>query len=183
MGMSSSIMVNGLYVNVDPTGEIARKAYWEELARQINESVNKVLSYYAAADEENRSYQNPYNHLLDKYNSNVYRLFGSPYFRFDMSENERNMAYNQERAILEGRGFYNMSDLYVWASSGGVPDRQKQFDDAVDAALAKRREEMLKEVGGESTAEDYQRKVKEEFEARFMNISQCEEMGTISLRA
>lgn len=41
------------------------------------------------------------------------------------------MAFDQELAMLEGRGIANLSDPYAWASFGGVPDREKQLEDAV----------------------------------------------------
>ncbi len=179
----NSIMVNGLYVNIDPTSEVARKAYFEERARQIEESTCKVQSYYAKEHEETMSFDNPFNHLLEKYNSKVYKLFKSPYFRSDMTEAERKMAFEQECAMLEGRGFYDLNDPYAWASSGGVPDRQKQLDDAVQAALDKRRKERLEEVGGESTYEDYFSKSMTEFTARYSNIDQSEKMGQINFQA
>lgn len=179
----NSIMVNGLYVNVDPTGEIARKAFLEETMRQINESICKVQSYYAKANEENMSFDNSYNHLLEKYNSNYNKLFKSPYFRSDMTEAERQMAYRQEYAMLSGKGFANLSDPYAWASSGGVPDRDKQIDDAVQAALDQRREELLKEVSGESTKEEYMSKYLEKFAQRYTSIEQSEKMGELNLQA
>lgn len=179
----NTIMVNGLYRNVDPTGEIASKAYFEELARQINESICKIQTYYAKAHEENMSFENPYNHILEKYNSNVYKLFKSPYFRSDMTEAERKMAFDQEMCQLRGEGFANLSDSYAWASSGGVPARDKQLEDAVQAAFDKRREEMLKEVGGESTYEEYSSKILERFTARYTNLQETEKMGEINLRA
>lgn len=37
--------------------------------------------------------------------------------------------------MLNGKGFVNLSDSYAWASSGGVPDREKQLEDAVQAAI------------------------------------------------
>lgn len=179
----NSIMINGLYTNVDPTGEIAHKAYIEELFRQINESISKVQSYYAKAHKENMSYDDPYNHIVEKYNSYDHELFKSPYFRSDMSEAERKMAFDQECAMLRGQGFANLSDPYAWASSGGVPDRDKQLKDAVQAALDKRREEMLKEIGGESTYAECERKIMEKVQARYTNMQESDKMGEINLKA
>lgn len=149
----NAIMVNGLSVNVDPTGEIAWKAFWKEKSRQLNEAACKVQSYYAEAHKENRT------------------------------EAERQMAFEQEKAILNGKGFVNLSDSYAWASSGGVPDREKQLEDAVQAALAKRRREMLEEVGGESTYEEYFDKIMEKFTAYHIDIEQSEKMGQIDFQA
>lgn len=176
------IMIKGLYQNVDPTGEIRRKAYLEELMRQINESISKVQSYYAKEMDDNKSFDNPYNHMLEKYNSHCYKLFGSPYFRSDLSEEERDMAFEQERAILEGRGFYNLSDPYVWAAYGGVPDREQQLNDAIQAALDQRKKELLEEYGGETTAEEYQDQMKKEFQARCSNRSQAKCMGEVKFK-
>ena len=178
----NSIMRDGLYVNVDPKGEIARKAWLEEFARQINESISKVKNYYAEAHKETMSHDDPYNHLLAKYNSKFNELFPSPYFRSDMSEEERDMAFHQELAMLNGNGVYNLSDPYAWASSGGVPDREKQLDDAVQAALDKRREEMLEEYGGETTREDHLKKTFADFMDRY-DPAKAVKMGELNLKA
>lgn len=179
----NAIMINGLAVNVDPTGEIANKAFWAEKSRQINESICKVQSYYAEAHKETMSFENPYNHLLAKYNSNMYKLFKSPYFRSDMTEAERKMAFDQELAMLEGRGVANLSDPYAWASSGGVPDREKQLEDAVQSALDKKREEMLQEVGGESTYEEYFQKTVDNFMSHYTTMQPADKMDEMNLQA
>lgn len=150
----NAIMVNGLAINVDPTGEIANKAFWAEKSRQINESISKVQNYYAEA----------YN------------------FRSDMTEAERKMAFEQELAMHAGRGFTNLSDSYAWAASGGVPDREKQLEDAVQSALDKRRKEMLKEVGSESTYEEYLKKTMDDYMSRYTKIQPSDQMGEMNLQ-
>lgn len=161
----NAIMVNGLAVNIDPAGEIANKAFWAEKSRQINESICKVQSYYAEAHKETLDFEN-----------------NSPYFRSDMTEAERKMAFEQKLAMHAGKGFANLSDPYAWAASGGVPDREKQLEDAVQSALDKRKKEMLKEVGGESTYEEYLKKTMDDFMAHYTKIQPSDKMGELNLQ-
>lgn len=58
------------------------------------------------------------NYLALKYTKLGFEL-GSPYYRSDMSEAERQMALRQERALLLG-GRVTLGDPYALQSSGGM---------------------------------------------------------------
>lgn len=103
---------------VDPDGSIYAKAYAESIVMQYQEAEKNIMEYYSGAHKENLSFDNPYNHIYAKYISND--LFPeSRYFRSDMSEQERKMAFYQERAMLWG-SHVNLNDPYALASYGGV---------------------------------------------------------------
>lgn len=103
---------------VDPDGSIYAKAYAESIVMQYQEAEKNIMEYYSGAHKENLSFDNPYNHIYAKYISND--LFPeSQYFRSDMSEQERKMAFYQERAMLWG-SHVNLNDPYALASYGGV---------------------------------------------------------------
>lgn len=81
---------------VDPDGSIYSAAY-----------VGAIVSQY----------QN--NLVPEKYNAPAPDFFGSSFFRSDMSDAERDMAFEQEKAMLLG-GNARLNDPYALASSGGA---------------------------------------------------------------
>lgn len=104
---------------VDPDGKIYAAAYVEGLVTQYKEAEMAIREYYGDAHRENLTFDVPSNHISEKYlweNSN--------YFKKDMSEAERLMAFHQERALLFG-GSLALNDPYALAAKGGVP----KFDD------------------------------------------------------
>ena len=68
---------------------------------------------------------------------------GSPYYRADMSEEERKMALHQERALLSG-GRVTIGDPYALASSGGMINI-KEADQIAYQAARDRIEELINE--------------------------------------
>ena len=122
---------------VDPDGSVYAKAYVSSLAGQLSQTRQTVESYYQEGHKENLRFQNPYNHLVEKY-----QYSASPYFRGDMSEAQRAMAFRQERALLWG-GSVVLNDPWALAASGGVPSGEtveaaarKAARDAIDALVA-----------------------------------------------
>lgn len=99
---------------VDPDGSLYAKAYMDSLAQQHDQARQTVEAYYAEEHQENLRFSNPHNHLVEKY-----KFSGSPYFRKDMSEAQRKMAFRQEEALLWG-GRVALNDPWAMAASGGV---------------------------------------------------------------
>lgn len=108
---------------VDPDHSIYAKSYMESLARQYDETRQTVEAYYQEGHQENLRFSNPYNHLVEKY-----KFSGSPYFKGDWSQAQRDMAFRQEEALLQG-GRVALNDPWALAASGGVPNGE-----AVDKA-------------------------------------------------
>lgn len=99
---------------MDPDGKIYGAAYVESILRQYQCAENTIKAYYANAHQENLGFENPYNHIVNKY-----MLPDSPYFRHDMSKAEREMAFRQERDLL-WKGQVALGDPYALAASGGM---------------------------------------------------------------
>ena len=68
---------------------------------------------------------------------------GSPYYRADMSEAEREMALRQEKALLLG-GRVTLGDPYALASSGGTLNI-KDIDQIAHQAAHDRIDELINE--------------------------------------
>ena len=103
---------------------------------------NTIREYYAAAHEENLTYDSPSTHIWDKYKNPE-----SPDFRTDLSEDERAWAYDQELDLLSGGKHLQMSNPYAFASAGGAPTLasaamqanqacRKQIDQSIQDILA-----------------------------------------------
>ncbi|MBP3457611.1 MAG: hypothetical protein J6K58_00185 [Lachnospiraceae bacterium] len=139
-----SSMSNRLTVTFDPKGEIENSIYWEEYARQLNEMIDTIKDYYAKEHEKNLNCKelSPYNYIVAKY-----KFPDSPYYRFDMSMEEREMAFRQERALLWGSGL-NLNDPYALAATGGVRDIDKLARQATEERLKQLAHEFAK--GGEN---------------------------------
>lgn len=108
---------------VDPDHSIYAKSYMESLVCQYDKTRQAVEAYYQEGHQENLRFSNPYNHLVEKY-----KFSGSPYFKGDWSQAQRDMAFRQEEALLRG-GRVVLNDPWALAASGGVPDGE-----AVDKA-------------------------------------------------
>jgi len=79
----------------------ARNEYKNEHRAQIKQI---LTDYYSKAVEIDRTFKYPHEHILDKY-----KMSDSPYFRSDLTEEERQISYYNERAFLthgEGVGFW-----------------------------------------------------------------------------
>lgn len=153
------VMINGLVMSVDPKGEIANRTYFEEFAKQVKETNTIIQNYYAEAHKENLSFDIPYNHIVAKY-----KFPDSPYYRADMSEEEREMAFYQERALLFGGGF-QLNDPYALAGTGKDGNFDQAIDKAVQEKLNQKREGFLEKAGGESTYEASLQKMLEMLDA------------------
>lgn len=88
----------------------------EEFSKITQGYANTIRGYYAAAHEENLTYDSPSTHIWDKYKNP-----DSPDFRAYLTEDERAWAYDQELDLLSGGKHLQMSNPYAFAVAGGVP--------------------------------------------------------------
>ena len=95
---------------VDPDGSAYAKAYFDSIVSQLDGARQTIEDYYADAHRENLSFADPYMHITEKY-----KYSGSPYFRSDWSQAQRDMAFRQETALLRG-GRVVLND--IWALGG-----------------------------------------------------------------
>ena len=123
------------YGEVDPDRTIARRAYLDSLVEQANRLKQTIHDYYSEAHAENSSMPllDALRHIGNKY---LDRYSDSPEFRADMSYNERQMAYYQERSLLTGRHL-KLYDPYALASVGGPVSFFKMQEIAEQAAKDK----------------------------------------------
>lgn len=120
---------------VDPDGKIYARTYVESLARQYENAKNTIEQYYASAHRDNLAQGSEaaaMNYLALKY-TKFGRDIGSPHYRSDMSEAERQMALRQERALLLG-GRVTLGDPYALQSSGGMLNMEQTEKIAKQAA-------------------------------------------------
>lgn len=120
---------------VDPDGKIYARAYAESLVKQYESAKNTIEQYYASAHKDNLTQGSEaaaMNYLALKY-TNFGRDVGSPHYRSDMSEAERQMALRQERALLLG-GRVTLGDPYALQSSGGMLNMEQTEKIAKQAA-------------------------------------------------
>ena len=123
------------YGEVDPDRTIARRAYMDSLVEQVNRIKQTVRDYYSEAHAENARMPllDALRHIGNKY---LDRYSDSPEFRADMSYDERQMAYYQERSLLTGRHL-KLNDPYALASIGGPVSFFKMQEIAEQAAKDK----------------------------------------------
>lgn len=123
------------YGGIDPDRTIARRAYMDSLVEQVNRLKQTVRDYYSEAHAENSSMPllDALRHIGNKY---LDRYSNSPEFRADMSYDERQMAYYQERSLLTGRHL-KLNDPYALASIGGPVSFFKMQEIAEQAAKDK----------------------------------------------
>ncbi|MDE5865525.1 MAG: hypothetical protein K2H31_02855 [Lachnospiraceae bacterium] len=130
---------------VDPDGKIYSLTYVESLLRQYQCVENTIKAYYAEAHQDNLSkgsIQAARDYISLKY-TEFGLLVGSPYYRADMSEAERKMAFDQETALLLG-GSIALGDSYALASSGGAINI-KDADQIAHQAARDRIDELINE--------------------------------------
>lgn len=130
---------------VDPDGKIYSLTYVESLVRQYQCAENTIKEYYAEAHQDNLSKGSisaARGYISLKY-TEFGLLVGSPYYRADMSEAERKMAFEQETALLLG-GRVTLGDLYALASSGGTINI-KDADQIAHQAARDRIDELINE--------------------------------------
>lgn len=123
------------YGEIDPDRTIARRAYMDSLVEQVNQLKQTIRDYYSEAHAENSSMPllDALRHIGNKY---LDRYSNSPEFRADMSYDERQMAYYQERSLLTGRHL-KLNDPYALASIGGSVSFFKMQEIAEQAAKDK----------------------------------------------
>ena len=80
-----------------------------EFNRVTQEYVNAIKAYYADEHAENQACKNPSAHIWDKYKNPE-----SPYFRADLSEDERAWAYDQELDLLNGGRHLQIGNPYAF---------------------------------------------------------------------
>ena len=121
---------------VDPDGSIALQTYLRAYAQPAIDARKTIAEFYADAHKENSSY--PFvqglEHIAQKY-----RRFDSAIFRADLSQEQRDMFYRQERALLTGARL-TLFDPYALASVGGVQNAQTSHQIALQAVQAKMNE-------------------------------------------
>lgn len=130
---------------VDPDGKIYSLTYVESLLRQYQCEENTIKAYYAEAHQDNLSkgsIQAARDYISLKY-TGFGLLVGSPYYRADMLEAERKMAFDQETALLLG-GSIALGDPYALASSGGAINI-KDADQIAHQAARDRIDELINE--------------------------------------
>lgn len=102
---------------VDPDGSIYSAAYIGAVVSQYQKAEAFARDYYGSARQGNLSVDNPDNQ--EKYNDPIHDLLGSSFPSPDMPEAERNMAFEQEEAMLWG-GNAGVNDPYALSSAGGA---------------------------------------------------------------
>lgn len=130
---------------VDPDGKIYSLTYVESLLRQYQCAENKIKEYYAEAHQDNLSKGSisaGRDYISLKY-TELGLIMESPYYRADMSEAERKMAFHQETALLLG-GSITLGDPYALASSGGTINI-KDADRIAHQAARDRIDELINE--------------------------------------
>ena len=133
-GLNDDLEVNWNAV-VDPEGKIYARTYAESLIKQYESAKNTIEEYYASAHKDNLAQGSEaaaMNYLALKYTKFGHDV-GSPYYRSDMSEAERQMALRQERALLLG-GRVTLGDPYALQSSGGMLNMEQTEKIAKQAA-------------------------------------------------
>lgn len=143
LNAEKKLEIDVYYSEVDPGGKIAYQAFLDSISEQSKELEQAITDYYAAEHKINSSM--PLGKALDyitlKYND---IWSNNPYFRSDMSPDERYMASRQERFLLTTGRIFTLADPYALASRGGCANFFETMETARQAAQAKR-EELLAE--------------------------------------
>lgn len=128
------------YWEVDPDRSIAWRTYWDSLSSQAQATEDAIKDYYDGAYRE--AVASPMDSLL--YIASKYLYSGSKYFAADMTEDARQWAYTQVRAMLTDSPV-RPNDPYALAASGGVPTFEQSdkiarqaVKDALDALVRER---------------------------------------------
>lgn len=112
-------------------------SFAEEFSKITKDYADTIREYYAAEHEENLTYDNPSAHIWDKYKNPE-----SPYFRSDLSEDERAWAYDYEQDLLRGGKHLQIRNLYAFADAGGPPT----LADAAMRAIQACREQINRSI-------------------------------------
>lgn len=120
---------------VDPDYSISAKTYLRAYVQPALDAKKTIEAYYADAHRENSAYQ-PFiegvHHIEDKYKN-----ASSPFFRADLPEAQRNMAYLQEMSLLTTGSISTLGDPYALASVGGIRTYQSSHEIAMQAVREK----------------------------------------------
>ena len=121
---------------VDPGGAVWQRAYFDSLTEQIGHTEQTIRDYNAEEHAKNTSmsFDDAWNYIREKY---LDCCSGSPYFRSDMSPDQRQTAYWQERFLLTTGRVYTLNDPYALASIGGPVNHFDMEKTATAAAGAK----------------------------------------------
>lgn len=150
--MSGKLEVNW-NATVDPDGKIYSAAYVEAIVGQYQEMEANIKDYYSEGHRENLSFEDPYSHILQKYVFDDDSPFGrSPFFRSDMSKQEREWAFRQERAMLWG-SHVTLNDPYALAAHGGVKN-VNEIDAMAREAAQSKLDELIRAYKEEHGIED-----------------------------
>ncbi|MDE7244741.1 MAG: DUF4885 domain-containing protein [Oscillospiraceae bacterium] len=84
-------------------------SFEEEFNKIVQDYSNVIRKYYAEEHQENLTYDDPRNHIWDKYKNP-----DSPSFRSHLSEDERAWAYDQELDLLNGGKHLQLQNPYVF---------------------------------------------------------------------
>lgn len=128
---------------VDPEGTIWQRAYFDALKDHFDHVEQTIRDYYAEEHVKNTSmsFNDAWNYIREKY---LDCCSSSPHFRSDMSYDERQMAYWQERFLLTTGRVHTLNDPYALASIGG-PANYYDTEKAVRAAADARIEALIRE--------------------------------------
>lgn len=124
------------------TGQTVIPSGLSALGRQIGRMVQTIEDYYREANEENLRFENPYDHICEKY-----KWSDSSYFRSDLSAAERDIRYRQEVSFLRSGTWATLNDPYAMEAEGGVKniwqmqiagnqEIRKETEEAVNRLLA-----------------------------------------------
>jgi hypothetical protein len=97
------------------------------LGAEIKEMIAKSMAHYQKVNEENKSHADPMAYIRDKYENSR-----SAYYRSDMTEKERSIAFRNEKMMLE-HGFCDSSPQdYIFRNTDknyfSMDAREKQFN-------------------------------------------------------
>jgi len=136
-GLRGTLPQQSLVINpdreVDPDGSIARQTYMRAYAQSAENARKVITEYYADAHRENSAY--PFPEALDHIAAK-YKWPDSPIFRSDLTEDQRNTYYRQERALLTGSRL-TLYDPYALASVGGLLTAEECHQYAMQAVREK----------------------------------------------
>lgn len=126
-----------LRASVDPEGSLWRRAYFDSLTGQVNHIEQTIRDYYAEEHAKNTSmpFDDAWNYIREKY---LDCCSDSPCFRSDMTPDQRQTAYWQERFLLTTGRVHTLNDPYALASIGGPVnyfDMEKVATSAADAKI------------------------------------------------
>ncbi len=125
----------------EPAGRTVSPSGLSALGKQIGRMVQTIEDYYREANEENLRFENPYDHICEKY-----KWPDSSFFRGDLPAAERDMRCRQEVSFLRSGTWATLNDPYAMEEGGGVKniwqmqiagnqEIRKETEDAVNRLL------------------------------------------------